>query len=325
MIMSLSNKLFITNIIPDNIFAQTSTIKYSADYFKENGWVTKYFTENWNINLDKYDIILVWSIQEFDNQRSLKKECLLKLIELQPNHKYIILDYIEDLHHLYRFYTINYSFYKKYFSTISKNYILLRYENSINKYFPGCNCYTIPYSIEQNIIPLFNKNPINKLLLTGCLSKSYPRRIRISNLKNTYPIDILEHPGYHTLKHNYTGKLYFNKVNEYIASVSTCGNSQFNYIVAKYFEIPATGALLFAYIEPIIDDLAKYGFIDMVNMIAFNDDNIEQKIEYILDPKNRDEIDKIRLNGYNLILERHTHKTRFNIEFNEFITKLLRC
>lgn len=321
----MANKLFITNLVPNNTFAKTSTFKYSTSYFKENGWTTKYFTENWDENLEDYDIVFLWSIQEiFYEQKCFRIECLSKLIDLQSKYKYRIFDYIEDIHHLFDFYGFTHEFYRKYFSTDSKNYVVGRYRKPLFRNFVECNCYVIPYSIEQTFIPSINQTPINKLLLSGYVTEVYyPMKHKIFMLQNDYPITVLNHPGYGILQHNCVGKSYLNKINEYIASVSTCASQQYNYVLAKYFEIPATGALLFAYTDPVIEDLTDYGFIDMVNMISFNYDNLTQKIQYILDANNRDEIDKIRLNGYNLVLERHTHDIRFNIEFDKFINELL--
>jgi hypothetical protein len=318
-------KLFITCDHSKDTFASLSAAeKYSKIYFSENGWTIKYFVNDWDYNIEKYNIILLWSLQQSNEQRHYKKEYLLKLLEMQHKNKYIILDYIEDIHHIDNFYKLNYEFYSKYFSTTSKNYIIGRYHTPLLEKFPDCNIYTIPYSINHTLIPQFNKTPINKILLSGYIHHTvYPLRYKIFNLMDTYPIDILQHPGYRNLTHKIVNTMYYNKLNEYIASVATCASVDYNYIVAKYFEIPASGALLFAYIDPIIDDLTTYGFKDMVNMVAFNNDNLEYKIEYILDPNNREEIDKIRLNGYNLILEKHTHHTRFNIEFDAFIENLI--
>lgn len=340
----MANKLFITNTVIQNSFAEVSSKKYSLDYFRANRWDIKYFTDyNWtknpedlekydteNLNeFEKYDIILIWSVQEdFLNHGRIKKDCLLMLISLQEQnknkYKYRILDYIEDLHNLKLFYDLDYEFYRQHFDKASKNYIIVRYENAANIHFPNCNTYTIPYSIDQSTIPSFNQNPINELLLTGCTDgRYYPLRHTLSTLKDKYPISILEHPGYRSLSHAYTGKAYLNKINEYIASVSTCGSMNYNYIIAKYFEIPASGALLFAYADPIEQYLKKYGFEDNVNMITFDSNNLTEKIQYVLDPANRDDIDRIRLNGYNLILEKHTHFIRFNIELDKFINDLI--
>lgn len=320
----MANKLFITNTTIDQSFAETCRSKYSEAYFNENGWETKYFTDDWYTNLEKYDVILIWSLQQSGPSRHLKKECLLKLITAQDKHKYKILDYIEDVHNLNDFYNLSYEFYEQHFSNKSKNYIVVRYENTIDRYFPNCNCFILPYSIDHTFIPPFNQNPINELLLSGFIEKPhYPMRYKILELTNTFPIYVLNHPSYGILQHNYVGKLYLEKINEYITAATCCASQKYNYVLAKYFEIPATGSLLFAYVDPVRDCLKKYGFEDMVNMISFNEVDLVDKITYILDPANREIIDKIRLNGYNLIMERHTHNTRFNIEFDKFINELL--
>jgi len=324
----MSNKLFITNKFSGNIFAQQATLKYSVDYFQENGWVTKYFNDDWDNSLDnsldKFDIIVIWSIQQVDGQRKYKKIVLDKLLKMQSRYKYIIFDYVEDVHRMRLFYKLDSNYYRKNFNKKTKNYILLRNERSINKYFPSCNCYVIPFSIEPSIVPEFNPSPKNIILLTGNLKqKAYPKRAMVYNLKNKHKIDVLSHPSYHKLEHGCIGKKYLQKINEYVSSVSSCGLPCYNYVVAKYFEIPGSGSLLLAYTEPITKELLKYGFKDMENMISFNDSNIDERIQFILNPKNKKEINRIRLNGYNLIKDKHTHKTRFYLEFDQFISKLL--
>lgn len=319
------NKLLITNNVPSDTFSLHASKKIPINFFKENGWETIFFDDDWNKNLEKYDIIVVWSIQQHDIQRNLKTNCIKKLIELQndPKYKYKILDYLEDVHHLKNFYKLEYSFYTTNFSKESKNYIILRYETCLNKYFSKCNCYLLPYSIESSVIPSFNETPINKILLTGYIdNNAYPIRQLVFNLRNKYKIDVLNHPGYRKIQHNFVGEEYFKKLNKYLISVATCGFPKYNYSVGKYFEIPASGALLLAFTDPIIKELEKYGFKDMENMVSFNKKNLEEKIKYVLNPENIDEINKIRLNGYNLILNKHTHNQRFDVEFNDFIGNL---
>ena len=55
----------------------------------------------------------------------------------------------------------------------------------------------------------------------------------------------------------------------------------------------------------------KSRFIDGENYIACNMFNIEQKINCILDPKNRKEIDRIRRNGFELVQKKHKISDRF--------------
>lgn len=321
----MANKLFITTSVPKHSFAEMCHTKYSNEYFKRNGWETKYLTDDWMDKLENYDIILMWAIQEDSrNHCLLKKNCLIKLVNMQSKHKYIILDYVEDMHNLKPFYNLECEFYEKHFNKKTKNHILVRYENAVERYFPNCNTYTIPYSINASFIPSFKEKPINKLLLTGSTNPAvYPMRCKILELCKTHPIVVLKHPGYSLVEHRIIGRMYLIKLNECIASVATCASKNYNYIIAKFFEVPASGALLFAYADPVMKYLEKYGFKDMVNMVTFNGDNLTQKIEYILDPLNREEIDKIRLNGYNLIKEKHTHDVRFDVEFTQFTDLLL--
>ena len=123
----MSNKLFITNRVPNDIFAKQATLKYSLQYFKKNNWKIKYFDQTWNTDLDKYDIILIWSVQQCYTQWDLKKKCLKTLIDNQQKYKYRILDYIEDLHRIKQHHGVKYDYHKKHFKIGSNNYILSRY------------------------------------------------------------------------------------------------------------------------------------------------------------------------------------------------------
>ncbi len=319
------SNLLLLNRLDDNTFGKASLVKFCLSYFIKNRWMIKYInTDDWKKSIPRVKIVLFWFQQQVTPEKKMEKgNILVELIKFQKKYKIIIVDYIEDIHKSYRLFGVSAIFYKKYFSNKTKNYLLVRYENAVKTLYPNCNYYCLPFSVDDNILPEFNARPIKRILLTGRLKKkNYPVRDLVFDLKDILPIEILEHPSYKQLKHNFVGKCFLSKINKFIASVSTCGSYRFNYVVAKYFEIPASGALLFAYIEPIKDILSKYGFVDGHNMVAFTQDNIVEKIHYILDPKNKAEIDKIRLNGYNLIKKRHTHKTRFYKELDLFLKKL---
>jgi len=322
----MANKLFITNKFFGNGFAKHAIFKYSSEYFQKNGWVTKYFTENWDEDLENYDIIMIWYMQQVIDQRKFRKSVLMKLLKLQPKYKYRIFDYTEDIHRLKDFFQIDLRDYKEKFSKKTKNFIILRYDTPAQKYFSNCNYYVIPFSIEPSIIPRFNENPKKSILITGCvIQRVYPKRHIIYRLRNKYPMDVLVHPGWENkMKHDYFGKKYFDKINEYIASPCCCGSVNYNYLVAKYFEIPSTGCLLIAYVGPIKKELEALGFKDMENMISFDDSNVREKLDFITNQDNKDEIDRIRLNGYKLIKDRHTHQTRFDFEFDQFVSELIK-
>ncbi len=317
-------KLLLLNRITPGTFGASSLVKFDISYFKKNDWIIKYIDTDWKKYLGEVSIILLWFQQQVPlEQKRLKGTILNELITHQTINDYIVLDYMEDVHHSSSLFGVTKKFYDINFSKSTKNFVLVRTENGFVKKYPNCNYFCIPFSVDQKLIPNFNSKPINKLLLTGMIyHKVYPLRYKICKLKKVYPIDILKHPSYEKLSHKLVGKKYLDHLNKYVASVATCGSNRFNYIVAKYFEIPASGALLFAYTKPIKNLLEKYGFKDGVNMISFDKTNIAERIEYILNPKNKSKINKIRLNGYNLIKRRHTHKIRFYEELHQFIENL---
>lgn len=80
--------------------------------------------------------------------------------------------------------------------------------------------------------------------------------------------------------------------------------SKFNYLLAKFFEIPATGALLVgdAAVEK---ELSQLGFCQRVHYIPVSDATLESELRHILDAKNHAELDEIRRQGQHLVWERH--------------------
>jgi len=60
------------------------------------------------------------------------------------------------------------------------------------------------------------------------------------------------------------------------------------------------------------DGLKEMGFIDGENYISCNKDNLIEKIEWICDEKNRNEVDYIRRNGNELVKNNHTDEARYN-------------
>jgi hypothetical protein len=64
----------------------------------------------------------------------------------------------------------------------------------------------------------------------------------------------------------------------------------------KMMEIPATGALLLAN-DDVAEALADLGFQPFYNYIAFNNQTLDSIVDWVLDDKNRAEVDSIRRNG----------------------------
>ncbi|NVM05309.1 MAG: glycosyltransferase family 1 protein [Candidatus Helarchaeota archaeon] len=115
-----------------------------------------------------------------------------------------------------------------------------------------------------------------------------------------------------------TGLDYFNWLAEFNAIIAaTSLKPKFRHTVAKYFEIPASGALLFAQEA---EDLALLGFKDNENCIIFNKENFKQKVYDYLE--NKVNYVKFMENGRKLILEKHTLSKRINF-LKEHINKNL--
>jgi len=156
----------------------------------------------------------------------------------------------------------------------------------------------------------FNNNPKNKFLLIGCPAKEfYPLRYKFANCKH-YAIDIMPHPGYYCdniidNKVYYIGDDYAKKLNEYFSIIIT--HSKEKYLLTKYFEAAASGALLFG--EDLID-ARNIGFNSGENCILFDkkDNNVLTKISKM--HFNWKYYTQIRQQGQSMVLSNHTDDVR---------------
>lgn len=177
----------------------------------------------------------------------------------------------------------------------------------------------IPYSsigvFFKNIY--FNDNPIKKILSSGSLNKKvYPFRYYLQNNINLKKyINVLKHPGYKKKSHNCINKKYYKKLNDYICCFVDA--SSYKYVLLKVYEICSVGSLLLV-CDSIKDELNKLGFIDNINCIMCNKNNIQKKIEWILDINNNIIIINIRKKGMELVRKNHTTKNRA-LFFNNYI------
>jgi hypothetical protein len=168
------------------------------------------------------------------------------------------------------------------------------------------NIICFPKFVLNNNICDINTDPIMKVLLSGAISSHYHMRKYLKKL-NHNSVDILRHQC------NVKGENYLKFLNKYICAFTCCLNRDTPYIVNKFFEIPFAGCLLLAYDEFVKLPLQELGFIDGENYISCTKENIIDKINYICDKKNIDEINRIRINGYNLVKNNHTVKSRYEM------------
>lgn len=182
--------------------------------------------------------------------------------------------------------------------------IFVTYREPFIKRYPRIKhekIYWIPHGFTDDHSLPFNKKPIEKLLISGKNGSMYPFRRKMIRAvpTNKDKMAMIGHPNYKqfdydNLENLKIGSKYGVVLNKYLCCFTDC--STLNYILAKYFEIPATGALLLAE-DNVYGDLEKLGFSDGVNYIKCNQDDVMEKLQWILDPANRAEVDKIRKAG----------------------------
>src|SRR6185295_5608359 len=122
----------------------------------------------------------------------------------------------------------------------------------------------VPHSASPDFMLSYNHDPENAILLSGAITLHYPLRQQMKLLQEqgSYSIHHHCHPGYHCQydynKNENIGRGYARRINRYRAGFTD--SLIYGYVVAKYFEIPATGALLFAD-DAVSGPLRELGFI----------------------------------------------------------------
>jgi hypothetical protein len=164
----------------------------------------------------------------------------------------------------------------------------------------------------------FNNNPINKILLSGTCTISYPERLILKQMKNI---------AYHNNRKEVIDTSinnYCKTLNKYLccfsSSVIVYSDRTFtkkkmkntHIILQKTFEILSTGSLL---LYPLKEKkyIEKIGLFNKKNcwLLDFNSD-IQKQLDEILDISNRKTIDEIRLNGQNHAINNLNSDKKFN-------------
>jgi hypothetical protein len=159
------------------------------------------------------------------------------------------------------------------------------------------NCY-------NNCFVKLNNNPINKILVSGAISDCcYPERSKLMNFNNV----CMKERSNDAWTNEKAYSEYLNKYiccfssSNYLYNMTTGNYERSGIILLKTYEILGSGALL---LSPLTekDRLATIGLIEDVHcmFVDMSDDvKIQEKIDFILDEKNRELIDTIRKNGQN--------------------------
>jgi len=170
-----------------------------------------------------------------------------------------------------------------------------------------------PHSASPDFLLDYNANPENAIFLSGALTHHYPLRRQMMELSNNGVNRIVyhQHPGYHC-HYNYDnnpniGRGYAESINRYRAAFTD--SSKYKYVVAKYFEIMATGSLLVAD-SAVSDPLKEIGLIENVHYVPVSVEDLKDKIEYVLNESNHESLDEIRKKGQQQVWERHKTSDR---------------
>ena len=166
----------------------------------------------------------------------------------------------------------------------------------------------VPHSASPDFMVPYNSNAENSIFVGGSAGRYYPMReqIRALHARGLYSIVCQSHPGYHTgydyANDSSVGRGFAMRINRYRAAFTD--SSIYNYVVAKYFEIPATGALLVAD-DSVSGPLRQLGFIENAHYLPACAENLEEKLAFVLDERNHESLDQIRQRGQQLVWARH--------------------
>lgn len=181
----------------------------------------------------------------------------------------------------------------------------------------------VPHSASRDFMLDYNPHPDNAILLSGVIDRHYPLREQLKHFHTQGGSRITYHchPGYHCSYDHRTnqnvGRGYAKKINSH--RIGFTDSAIYEYVLAKYFEIPATGALLLAD-DAVRAPLKELGFLEGVHYIATSKANLDEQVRYVLDESNHEQLDEIRRRGQQLVWDRHTTSDRAR-RINEVCTQ----
>jgi len=155
----------------------------------------------------------------------------------------------------------------------------------------------------------FNTAPLIKVLLVGHVEASYPMRQAVRNRmdRGDSRFEQFASPGWQpgqSLAHN---DEFAAAIHAHIASIFD--GSRNNFLVAKVFEVTATGALLL-FSDDLSDTLEALGFVDGQHWVSYNASSLDAVVDWVLDSRNRARVDAIRAAGQALSHARHRTDAR---------------
>lgn len=207
--------------------------------------------------------------------------------------------------------------YKRSFPLIDRFVLSYGYAMHLHHSCVKDNIYYFPHSFYFDIE--FNKSPIQKVLVSGRERKKfYPKRqigIYIARKNNSTLANYLDvNFGYQIDNEDSNliyGEKYIKELNKYLICFACDSCKLTPYILAKVFEILSSGALLMYAIEdrnkPYLD---KLGLVDGVHYISCSKYRLSEQMTKYLGMNERENINRIRKNGYDFVRKYHNYKNR---------------
>jgi hypothetical protein len=190
----------------------------------------------------------------------------------------------------------------------NSNIVISPYAYILRSYYQHDDVVWVPYSCaiescegHENIS--FNNSPKPKILVSGNMASTYQFRRFVASL-NVEQIEVLPHPGYHNFdrEKGAVRTRWFQKLNEYLCCFTDA--LTYRYILLKNFEIAGVGSLLLTD-KCIETEMNQLGFVDYETCIFCDQESFLDKAAWILDNKNREQVDRIRRAGIKLVWSRH--------------------
>ncbi|HUP60933.1 MAG TPA: glycosyltransferase [Thermoanaerobaculia bacterium] len=191
--------------------------------------------------------------------------------------------------------------------------ILSPYAPRLAAFYPDqdpARLFWIPHAAGPDFVLPIAESPRPVIFVSGNVDREhYPFRHAMRELALRRPelAAVQPHPKYRSNfdyeKDKRVGRGYAETIRSCFAAFTD--GTRYLYLVAKYFEIPATGALLVAD-RAAAPQLAMLGFEDGVHYVSAAPDDLEEVVERVLDRRNFTAMDAIRRRGHDLVHENHT-------------------
>ena len=162
----------------------------------------------------------------------------------------------------------------------------------------------MPHSALPAFVLPFNINPQAQVLLVGMVMSGYPLREQVKARidRGDSRLTQYSHPGWQVGPSFSHIDDFANAMNRFLACI--LDGSANNFVVAKVFEVPATGSLLLMS-DDLRDALLALGFEDGRHYLSFNSSSLDATVDWVLLPANRPQVDKIRAAGQAVAHARH--------------------